>query len=55
MIKVDVLVNTPLEALEERIKTLVMEDKIVKRKFDDADSLYISQKEVSEVIQKTPE
>ena len=55
MIKVNVLLDTPLETLEEKIKTLEMESKIVNKKFNDVDSFYISQKGFSEVILRTPE
>ena len=55
LIKVDVLVDIALEALEERIKILEMEGKIVNKKFNDVDSFYISLKEISEVIWRTPQ
>ena len=55
MIKVDVLVDMLFEVLEERIKTLEKQGKIVNKKVNDVDSFYISQKEVSEVFPETPE
>ena len=56
MIKVDVLVvEMSFEALEERIKTMEMKGKIVKKKFNDADSFCITQKEGSELILRKPE
>ena len=54
MIKVDILVNMPLDVLEKSIKTREMEGKIVNKNFNDVESIYISQKEVSEVILRTP-
>ena len=45
----------PFEALKERIKILKMEGKIVSKMFNNANSFYISQKEVFEVIPRTPE
>ena len=45
----------PFEALKERIKILEMEGKIVSKMFNNANSFYISQKEVFEVIPRTPE
>lgn len=53
MIKVDILVNMPLDVLEKSIKTREMEGKIVNKNFNDVESIYISQKEVSEVILRT--
>lgn len=44
----------PFEALEGRIITLEMEGKIVSKKFNDVDSFYISEEEVSEVMPRTP-
>ena len=44
-----------MEALEEKIKTLEMEGKVVNKQFNDVDSFYISQKEFSEAIATTPE
>ena len=55
MIKVEVLLDIPLEALEEIIKTLKKEGKIVNKNLNDADSFYIRQKEVSEANLRTPE
>ena len=55
MIKVDELVDMSFEVLEERIKTLEIEGNIGNKKFNDADSFYMSQKEISEVIPRTPE
>ena len=43
----------PFEALEGRIITLEMEGKIVSKKFNDVDSFYISEEEVSEVMPRT--
>ena len=40
LIKVDVFINMTLEALEEKIRTLEMEGKIVNKKFDNAGSFY---------------
>ena len=40
MIKVDVLVAMPFEALKERTKTLELESKVL----NDVDSFYVSQK-----------
>ena len=45
----------PFEALEGRIITLEMEGKIVSKKFNNVDSFYISEEEVSEVMPRTPE
>ena len=44
-----------METLEERTIALQMDCKTVKRKFNGADSLYIGQDEVSDVISNTPE
>ena len=55
MIKVELLVNMPVENLEGRIKSLEMEGKIVNKKFVDTDSLYISQKDIFEVILRKTE
>lgn len=53
MIKGDVLVDMPLKALKERINGHGR--KIVNKKFNDADSFYISHKKVPKVIPRTPE
>ena len=39
LIKVNILVDMPLEVLEERIKTLEMKGKIVSKNFNDSDSI----------------
>ena len=44
----------PLDVLEKSIKTREMEGEIVNKNFNDVESIYISQKEVSEVILRTP-
>ena len=40
LIKVNILVDMPLEVLEERIKTLEMKGKIVSKNFNDSDSIF---------------